>query len=243
MSFDFKKFHIEDGHCALKVGTDGVLLGAAMSLPSSCDGVRMLDIGTGSGVIAIMAAQRCPGARITAIDIDEPSCSDAAANVAACLWPDAVDVKCCPLEEFEAGIDGGLLFDAIFSNPPFFTEDTLSPDARKAAAKSCSGAGGLSYREIISFASSHLTPDGTLSMILPYSERQRVITCAMLSGLRAFRIMGVRTSAKKPLSRLVIELCRVSSERTFSETELILCGPDGKRSEEYARLTEEFYLF
>ena len=129
----------------MKVNTDGVLLGAAMTVRPSDR--RMLDIGTGTGTIALMAAQRSSGtARIDAIDIDEPSATEAAANFKASPWD-------CSLTAHHTSLDGftpPAEYDLIFSNPPYFEDSLTAPDQRKSTARHTSD--GLSYRDIFEFA-------------------------------------------------------------------------------------------
>lgn len=108
--FRFKKFEILQDRCAMKVGTDGVLLGAWAS-----GGTRILDIGCGTGLIALMMAQRFPAAQVVGIDIDEEACGQARENVAASSFSDRIDVAHCRLQDYS-----GEEFDAIVSNPPFF---------------------------------------------------------------------------------------------------------------------------
>ena len=112
--FTFKQFHINHSRCAMKVGTDGTLLGAWASLPDSTRNI--LDIGTGTGLIAIMAAQRHPDAQICAIDIDSDCILQAEENVAACPWSERIKLYHSPLQEFSSEEK----FDVIISNPPYF---------------------------------------------------------------------------------------------------------------------------
>ena len=126
--FTFKQFHIDHSRCAMKVGTDGTLLGAWATLPT--DG-SILDIGTGTGLIAIMAAQRSFGSKITAIDIDEDCVLQARENVAASPWPDHIEVIHSALQDFSPTQK----FDCIISNPPYFIDSQLSPDAARSTAR------------------------------------------------------------------------------------------------------------
>lgn len=258
--FRFKQFSVLNERSALKVGTDAVLLGAAMTLPGSkpfprpipgddpavpkipgddptvrensggsaafaksfcdsgvgvpeagCEQLRCLDIGTGTGVIALMVAQRCPEALILGIDIDRPSCEEAAANFAASPWSDRLKAACISLEELDWNLppvqtspaEGQ--FDLIFSNPPFYDTSLLNPDSREAAARhSCS----LSWRDILSFAARRLSPQGTLSLILPAECEFDLLRRAAGCGLTPFRIVRIRTTRSKPVRRIIVELFR-----------------------------------
>ena len=366
--FRFKRFEVRNELAAQKVGTDAVLLGAALTLPdttpqtagdvrqersdeseapgdqgadltqiagdvqqersdkSEAPGVpgaeppqtagdvqRLLDIGTGTGVIALMVAQRLadriksqgmsaeapgkssgtqPHFKILAIDIDPAAVYEATANFAASPWAPSLHAEALSLNDLERHLDsldmaaepcerrecrladalGGQrpfpacpeekhLFAAIFSNPPYFESSLKAPDARRSTARHTDT---LSYREICAFAASHLTPDGFLSLILPASEEQPLLRYAASFGLRPFRILRIRTTARKPASRIIAEFRRTKTSSTPGDTshassstpinngrpqnlntipseELILMsGTD--RSPAYAALTKDFYL-
>lgn len=211
--FRFKQFSVKQDRAALKVGTDAVLLGALMTVSRhSGEASRMLDIGTGTGVIALMAAQRCAGidgVRITGIDIDAPSIEDARENFAASSWSGCLQALHCSLEEF-AGSDSGC-FGHIFSNPPYYDNSLTNPDMRETAARHTES---LSYREIIAFAAERLvrpapacpgTAGGTLSLILPAEEEQRLLRTAASFDLFPFRIVRIRTTARKKPRRIIAE--------------------------------------
>ena len=170
-TFRFKRFEVVNERSAMKVNTDGVLLGAAMTiLPEDrC----MLDIGTGTGTIALMAAQRVAdhvgmeashgNIRIDAVDIDEPSATEAAKNFANSPWAECLHAHNMSLDAFAATdqMDGYApvqKYDLIFSNPPYFEDSLTAPDERKSTARHTSE--GLSYRDIFEFAKERLTGDG-----------------------------------------------------------------------------------
>ena len=133
-SFRFKRFAVEQDGAAMKVGTDGVLLGAWFSVRG--DERRILDIGTGTGVIALMAAQRTPAESIVAVDIDRPSAECAAGNFRNSPWAGRLRAECAAVQDFDGGT-----FDLILSNPPYFVEDVKSPSsARSLARRPSSGA-------------------------------------------------------------------------------------------------------
>ena len=137
--FTFKQFHIDHSRCAMKVGTDGVLIGAWCRLPSSG---RILDIGTGTGLIAVMAAQRASGCTVTGIDIDAECVAQARDNAASSPWGGRIGIEQCALQEFFPTHR----FDAIVSNPPYFEESLLPPDARRTAARHTRS---LTYAELV----------------------------------------------------------------------------------------------
>ena len=126
--FQFKQFKVCHDRCAMKVGTDGVLLGAWASLENAA---TVLDIGTGAGLIALMAAQRNPVARIAAVELDADAACQAAENVQASPWSSRVEVICADAKAYEPG----MRFDAIVSNPPYFASSLKSPEAFSELAK------------------------------------------------------------------------------------------------------------
>ena len=244
--FRFKQFTVRQDVSALKVGTDAVLLGAAMTLLPSDR--TLLDVGTGTGVIALMAAQRLAvpsaplacGSAITstglpdiiAIDIDGPSAAEAAANFAASPWPGMLSARHCSLQDFAP--DAPL--DVIFSNPPFYDESLRNPDAREAAARhTCS----LSYRDLCAFAARHLAPDGRLSLILPAECEAALLRTAVSFGLHPFRILRILTTAGKAPRRIVAGFSR--GRAAFREESLTLMS-GASRTPEYSLLTAPFYL-
>lgn len=228
-SFRFKQFEVRNSKSALKVGTDAVLLGAAMSVRE--DDTNMLDIGTGTGVIALMAAQRS-GAHIDAIDVDIPSCEEAQSNFEASPWQSRISLYNTPLQEFSPDSR----YDLVFSNPPYYDESLKNPDSREATARHSVM---LSKTDICSFAAKWLSPDGRLSLILPAEDEKEICRTAASFALYLFRIMRIKTSSRKTVRRIIVEFCR--SRQTPVEEELVL--QEGmERTEAYLRLTEEFYL-
>ena len=215
----------------MKVNTDGVLLGAAMTLPQ--DAPLMLDIGTGTGTIALMAAQRHPGATIHAIDIDEASAREAAETFAASPWADRLSASCTALADFRPGCKYG----HIFSNPPYYDNSLMNPDAREGEARHSVS---LSYRDILAFAAGNLQEQGTLSLILPADTEKMLLRVAGAWGLFPFRLLRIcSTPAKKP-SRLIAEFSRA---RVPVKEELLTIQESGTYTQEYKSLTSEFYLF
>lgn len=238
--FRFKKFEVRNDLAAQKVGTDAVLLGAAMTLPDKA-GAQLLDVGTGTGVIALMAAQRLAGNgrpfNITAIDIDPAAISEARANFAASPWAPSLQAEAISLEELE--LREGLL-DAIFSNPPFFHDSLKAPDARRSAARHTDT---LSYREICAFASAHLAPDGILSLILPAEDETSLQRYAASFGLKAFRVLRIRTGARKAPKRIIAEFrCALNKMDDDCRCEELVLMDGPQRSAAYSELTADFYL-
>lgn len=233
-SFRFKRFSIRNDKAALKVGTDAVLLGAAMTV--SPEDRTLLDIGTGTGVIALMVAQRCCAAqasmRIVAIDIDGPSAEEAAENFADSPWASCLTAIHTSLADFKPE----RTFDCIFSNPPFYDNSLKNPDAREAAARHTES---LSFREIFAFSAEWLQPEGHLSLILPADQEVAVIRTAVSFGLYPSRIIRIKGAARKPVKRIILEFSR--TRKTVAEEMLVLMDGNA-RSVQYQELTKEFYL-
>ena len=231
-SFSFKRFTIRNDKAALKVGTDAVLLGAAMTLRP--EDKTLLDIGTGTGVIALMVAQRLENtsSRILSIDIDQPSAEEAAENFADSPWASALTAIHTSLADFRPDRK----FDCIFSNPPFYDNSLTNPDAREATARHTES---LSYREIFAFSAEWLQPDGHLSLILPADQEVAIIRTAASFGLYPFRIIRVRTTIRKPVRRIILEFSRT---REKASDESLTLQDGSARSAQYAELTREFYL-
>ena len=237
--FRFKKFEVINERSAMKVNTDGVLLGAAMTLAPSDS--RLLDIGTGTGTIALMAAQRLAGAVwIDAIDIDEPSASEAAANFEHSPWAESLHAHNLSLEEFGSALQQSeCRYDLIFSNPPYFEDSLTAPDERKSAARHTSD--GLSYRDIFDFAKTHLSDSGRVAMVLPSDQETAICRYARMSGLHLFRVLRIRTVPRKAPSRIVIEFSRVRPQSV--DDSILTIQNEGQYTQEYLSLTKDFYLF
>ena len=248
--FRFKKFEVVNERSAMKVNTDGVLLGASMTiLPSDR---TMLDVGTGTGTIALMAAQRFSSAilnsssvilnevknpRIDAIDIDEASASEASANFINSPWNSILKAHHLPLEEFAASAE--TVYDLIFSNPPYFEDSLTAPDERKSTARHTSD--GLSYRDIFEFAKDRLSENGRVSLVLPADQEAALTRYARMCGLYLFRILRVRTVPRKAPSRIIAEFSRTRCAELSEE--LLTIQDEGKYTQEYLSLTGDFYLF
>ena len=255
--FRFKKFEVVNERSAMKVNTDGVLLGAAMTISPSDR--TMLDVGTGTGTIALMAAQRLSSAilnsssvilnsssvilnevknpRIDAIDIDEASASEASANFINSPWNSILKAHHLPLEEFAASTE--TVYDLIFSNPPYFEDSLTAPDERKSTARHTSD--GLSYRDIFEFAKDRLSENGRVSLVLPADQEAALTRYARMCGLYLFRILRVRTVPRKAPSRIIAEFSRTRC--TELSEELLTIQDEGKYTQEYLSLTGDFYLF
>lgn len=242
--FKFKRFEVVNERSAMKVNTDGVLLGALMTiLPTDR---TLLDIGTGTGTIALMAAQRLFSCgichadrsaenRVDAIDIDEASAEEAEANFRNSPWTDSLHAFHTSLDDFASDRK----YDLVFSNPPYFEDSLNAPEERRNNARHTST--GLSYREILDFASQSLTDNGRVAFVLPAETEQSLCRHARMNGLHLFRIVRVRTVPRKEPSRIIAEFSRMRIDT--SEDTVLTIQNEGKYTEEYLSLMRDFYLF
>ena len=229
-SFTFKQFTVYQSRCAMKVGTDGVLLGAWTPV----EGARTaLDVGTGTGLIALQLAQRHAELRIEALDIDSDAASQAQENIASSPWGDRIHVACMDFCQFHSTEN----FDLIVSNPPYFVNALKCPDAARNRARH---AEGLNYDTLFQHASRLLVSEGKMSVIVPCEVEDRVMDAAWMQGLYPQRITRVCTKVGKPPRRL---LMKKKKKMGFVEEDVLyICGADGAYSEAYKELTRDFYL-
>jgi len=250
MSFRFKQFYVHDERCAMKVGTDAVLLGAWAPLPVNPCSVgeavcalsakrsRILDIGTGSGIIALMLAQRCPDAQLDAIDIDPDAIAQAAENFAASPWSNRLHAHCTSLQNFNFEfLIFNYQYDTIVSNPPYFVNALKNPDKLRQTARHTDT---LSYSELLQGASQLLADDGTFALILPADAQDEFLTLAQSFGLFPARITYVHPTPAKPAKRMLLALQKNVTD--CSVTHFTISSADSPRSAEYQALTAEFYL-
>ena len=228
-NFRFKQFEIEQDRCAMKVGTDGVLLGAWAQ-----GGSRILDIGSGTGLISLMMAQRFPEADVVGIDMDADACGQARENVMASPFRDRVEIECCRLQDF--GASG--VFDAIVSNPPFFVDSLKNPDSKRMMARHTDS---LPFRDLFAGVKRLLSDDGIFSAIVPVEVVEQFVAESCILGFYLIRKCGVKTVERKQPKRFMLSFAkhRISPYEKHVET---MMDSQGNRSEWYRKITEEFYL-
>ena len=228
-NFRFKQFEIEQDRCAMKVGTDGVLLGAWAQ-----GGRRILDIGSGTGLISLMMAQRFPEAEVVGIDMDADACGQAKENVMASPFRDRVGIECCRLQDFgAAGV-----FDAIVSNPPFFVDSLKNPDSKRMVARHTDS---LPFRDLFAGVKRLLSDEGVFSAIVPTEVVEQFIAESCILGFYLIKKCGVKTVERKQPKRFMLSFAkhRISPYEEHVET---MMDSQGNRSEWYKKITEEFYL-
>jgi tRNA1Val (adenine37-N6)-methyltransferase len=229
-SFSFKQFTIYQDRCIFKVGTDGVILGAYADV---CGVKTILDIGTGTGLIALMLAQRSE-AEITAIEPDLNSFEQACSNVRQSKWTQRIKVINTDLQNFLAGSQK---FDLIVSNPPYFIDSLKNPDPGKAAARHNVT---LNNHDLLRGIAELLTDDGRAQVIMPYAEGSILIAEANEFGLYCNDLLKIKPLPSNEVRRLIITFSRKRNKTT----EKFLTIEHGKRHEftqEYIDLTKDFY--
>lgn len=224
----------------MKVGTDGVLLGAWAE-----GGRRILDIGTGTGVIALMMAQRFADATVTAIDIDAEACAQARENTSASPFANQVAVVHSSVQSFAADfLEKSLktesleLFDSIVSNPPFFEQSLKNPDQRKATARHTDS---LPFADLFKSVSHLLCDEGVFSVVIPVEKLESFSSNTYLSGFYITRQCMIKTTLKKSAKRCLLTF-KKHLPTSVERTEFYLQNDDGTRSDWYRNLTENFYL-
>ena len=227
--FRFKQFAVEQDDVAMKVGTDGVLLGAW----ADCEGAkRILDIGTGTGVIALMMAQRNVEAKIHAVEIDETASKRARSNFDLSPWAERLEVECCAVQEFAPSEK----FDLIISNPPYFVDSLLPPDAKRSTARHTHD---LSFEELDKAVCRLLAEDGRFALILPTTEFDKYLAITQLCLCRR---CDVHPTVGSPTKRVMAEFAKQKVDTVVLENITIEQERRGDYTEEYRTLTKDFYL-
>jgi tRNA1Val (adenine37-N6)-methyltransferase len=229
--FHFKQFIIEQDRCTHKVGTDGVLLGAWANINGA---KTILDIGTGTGMIALMLAQRTSSdVQIDAIEIEKEDAEQASSNIDRSPWKDRIKVHQLPVQSFLPDKQ----YDLIVSNPPYFINSQLPPTERRTQARHTLS---LSYHELLYGVKKLMQAHGTFAVILPFIEGSQFIDLAKDFKLNCIRKMSFKTREQKPIERLLLEF---SYRVTPCENSEMLLYQNGLQwSEDYQNLTRSFYL-
>ncbi|HMF70893.1 MAG TPA: methyltransferase [Flavitalea sp.] len=231
--FQFKQFRVVQNHTTHKVGTDGVLIGAWVSIGKGDQ--WMLDIGTGTGLIALMLAQRSTAkTRIDAVEIEAVDAQQAQENVVQSQWPEKIRVHHTAVQQYFPERS----YDLIVTNPPYFVNSLLPPEEKRSQARHTHQ---LSFEDLLNNTARLLTKRGRLALILPYAEGLNFIRLACGFQLFPLRRTIFRTRSHKPPERVLVELGY--EEQPESATEIILYVNESERwSEEYQNLTQEFYI-
>ena len=231
--FQFKQFSLDQDRCAMKVGTDGVLLGAWAAIHHEPKSI--LDIGAGTGLVALMLAQRSTAETIEAIEIDEEAFEQCVDNFEASPWADRLFCYHAGLDEFLREIEEA--YDLIVSNPPFYFEDVSSGNTARDRARQNQS---LPFDELLDGVSRLLTKDGIFATIVPFKEEENLVRLAATSGLFPTRILRVRGNPSADIKRCLLEFGFKKKE--VSPKELIIEVKRHEYTNEYIDLTKHFYL-
>lgn len=231
--FQFKKFTVWHDRCAMKVGTDGVLLGVWADTEEAG---RILDVGTGTGLIALLSAQRSK-AWIDAIDIDEAACLQAKENVRNSPFADRIRVIHASLEAYRRQTERR--YDWIVSNPPYFIDSLKCPDAQRALARHTDS---LPLQELIRDSRALLTPNGRLALIWPYDQKDRLLKCCVEEKLFISKETVVIPRPGACPKRCLVELALEPVATPFT-TSLTIEIERHRYTPEFIRLVQPFYLY
>lgn len=230
--FRFKQFEVAHQKSAMKVGVDGVLVGAWANLSGAG---RILDAGTGCGLISLMCAQRNPTAQIIGVDIDELSIEEACLNASNSCWNDRLSFVRANFMELEKEDIG--LFDVIVSNPPFFCAGVTNIENARLASRHVSEFGPES---ILTHGINLLTDKGKIAFIAPSSMSDELVNVGKKCGLYVQRMTYVKGLPHRPIKRVLLEFSR--EHTTLFSSVIILESTHGNATDEYKELCKDFYL-
>ena len=233
MTFNFKQFHVNQDRCAMKIGTDGVLLGAWTPLINNP--YNVLDIGAGTGILSLMLAQRSNAEQIDAIEIDEDAYEQCVENFEASPWGDKLFCFHAGLDEFVDEPEDE--YDLIISNPPFYTDDYKSDNSSRDLARF---EDALPFVELIEAAALLLSDNGIFSVIIPNKEEERFVTMCKELDLFPLKITRVKGTPTSEIKRSLLAFCR--KEQTPLIDELVIEISRHNYTPEYIELTKDFYL-
>ena len=231
--FKFKEFTVHQDKCAMKIGTDAVLLGAWASVDKNP--FSILDIGSGTGVLSLMLAQRCSAEVIDAIEIEDDAYEQCVENFERSSWSDRLFCYHASLEEFVEEIEEQ--YDLIISNPPFYSESYKSENQQRDLARFVDA---MPFRHLIESAAKLLSNEGLFTVIIPFSEEKDFIVLASKEHLFPNRILHVKGSPSSEIKRSLIEFS--FQEVDVKTEELIIETLRHQYTEGYIKLTQDFYL-
>lgn len=234
MSFQFKQFTISQERSAMKIGTDAVLLGAWTPIPKNI--FSILDIGSGTGILSLMLAQRSSAEQIDAIEIDEEAYEECVENFENSNWGDRLFCYHAGLDEFIEEMEDES-YDLIISNPPFYTDEYKSDTEKRNLARF---EDALPFEELIEGAANLLNEFGIFSVIIPFKEEKRFIQLASEFHLHPFKITRVKGTPTSELKRSLLAF--TWDEQITIEDELIIEVARHQYTQEYIELTKAFYL-
>jgi tRNA1Val (adenine37-N6)-methyltransferase len=231
--FKFKQFHVNQNQCAMKIGTDGVLLGAWTPLINNP--LNVLDIGAGTGILSLMLAQRSYAEQIDAIEIDENAYEQCVENFEASPWGDQLFCFHAGLDEFVDEPEDE--YDLIISNPPFYSEDFKTDDSQRDLARFQDA---LPFEELIEAAALLLSDNGIFSVIIPFKEEAKFVSMCKELELFPLKITRVKGTPTSEIKRSLLAFSRI--EQTPLIDELTIEISRQHYTPEYIELTKDFYL-
>jgi len=229
--FRFKEFEINQEGCAMKINTDGVLLGAYVQANNP---YRILDIGTGTGVIALMLAQRFQDANIDAVEIDIDAYQTSLDNFKNSPFASRIKGNLGSFEDLQVANK----YDLIVSNPPFYTNSLHNPDARKKIARH---ADFDFFKKLVDFAKTNLSDKGQLDLILPNELAEYVINEGKRQGLHLIKLVAIKSFSDSEVIRNIISLRRQTTE-AFKKEEFVIYQEKSVYSEAYRTILKPFFL-
>ena len=232
--FQFKQFTVKQDRCAMKVGTDGVLLAAWSPIPENC--FSILDIGTGTGIIALMMAQRSQAEQVDAIEIDEDAYEQAVENFENSPWNDRLFCFHAGLDEFIEEPEDE--YDLIICNPPFYSENYKTEDKQRDLARFQDA---MPFEILVEAADLLLSENGIFSVIIPFKEEADFLALAKEFELLPFKITRVKGTPTSDIKRSLLAFSR-SEISNIEINELIIEKERHVYTEEYITLTKDFYL-
>lgn len=232
--FKFKQFSIEQDRCAMKVGTDGVLLGAWC--PVDNNPKTVLDIGAGTGLVALMLAQRSSADQIDAVEIDEEAYEQCVDNFENSPWNDRLFCFHAGLDEFLEEMEDEA-YDLIVSNPPFYTEDYQSNDEQRDLARF---ENALPFEELVESAANLLSEFGVFALVISFKEEKKIIALAKEFQLYPFKITRVKGTPTSEIKRSLLAF--TWDEQILEIDELIIETSRHQYTDDYISLTKAFYL-
>ena len=229
--FNFKKFSIHQNNAAMKIGTDGILIGSWVNVSKK---FRALDIGSGTGIITIMLCQRNLNLELDSIELSANAIMDAKINIENCNWSDRIKLFHQDLKDFHPDSN----YDLIVSNPPYFKKSLQPSNSERSKARHQND---LKLEDILKFSKQHLTKDGSLNIILPFEQKSEAIEFAKKHGFNSIRECDVHPKPNKAPHRILIEFSRNENKQIIKESLVIEDAGRHNYSEDYKKLTREFY--
>ena len=228
--FKFKQFEVDQSECAMKINTDGVLLAA---LAESENPTKILDIGTGTGVLALMMAQRFTEAKVHAVEIDEQASATASKNFQLSVFNERLNISNVAIEQY----NNGEKFDLIISNPPFFVNDLKNTEEKKGIARH---ANEEFFANLILKVNAILADKGSFWFVLPIKQAESLIEKAKQLNMYASKIIELHSDVSKPAFRYIVNLNRGKGETTIEH--FYIYESEKAYTNAYKILLKDFFL-